>query len=90
MEKYAKNFFPILFSIYTNGVEDLFAENKPITKVDPSAVHQSTLATIRLYMHTIPKSLLKQYIALASTKLNDQEIISEQKVYFKYALFSKF
>uniref|UniRef100_A0A915LGS6 DNA repair and recombination protein RAD54-like n=1 Tax=Meloidogyne javanica TaxID=6303 RepID=A0A915LGS6_MELJA len=80
MEKYAKNFFPILFSIYTNGVEDLFAENKPITKVDPSAVHQSTLATIRLYMHTIPKSLLKQYIALASTKLNDQEIISEQKI----------
>ena len=87
MEQYAKNFLPILFSIYINGVEDWAADGKTMTKVDPNAIHQSTLATIRLYMHSIPKSLLKKYIAIATSKLlvnmdapSGEEIISEQKV----------
>lgn len=84
MGKYAKNLLPILFSLYTNGVEDWVPDSKSTAKVDPNAVHQSTLATIRLYMYTIPKSLLKQYIVLATNKLKDassvDEIISEQKI----------
>lgn len=87
MEQYAKNLLPILFSIYTNGIEDWTENDKKVVKIDPNAVHQSTLATIRLYMHFIPKSLLKKYIGIATTKLienNDdslgEEIISDQKV----------
>ena len=82
MEKLAKNFLPILFSLYTNedGGEDGGANGK----VDPKAVRLSTLETIRLYMNHIPKPLLKQYINVVLQKLTGPEAakgeISERNV----------
>lgn len=80
MRRFAKNFLPILFSIYTNDQ----VEEENSRKVDPKAVHLSTLETLRLYMRHIPAELLKQYISVALKKLTGPDVpkgqISEKNV----------
>lgn len=77
MTRYAKNFFPILFNLYSMDSATLKASG-----VDERATRFATLETIRRYVEFVPHELLHQYSEAAVTKLLDEEIDLEKKVLF--------
>ena len=48
MEQYAKNFLPILFSIYINGVADWAADGKTLFVTFADAAHRISLVRLGL------------------------------------------
>lgn len=100
MERFARNFLPILFSIFTTTATDSQSDEHPqqFVLVDAESVRKSTLETIRLYVHqSLPPQLLSSYVALALQKLpnsdekaiiSNNSILPEQTVRF-FMFYSK-
>lgn len=91
MERFAKNFLPILFSIYidsgmappTNGASGAMVKRTTTACLNicsnPS-VKLATLETVRLYASMTPKDLLATYINKAIEKVRDAENSLQKKV----------
>lgn len=65
MRRYAKNYLPILFNMYT--LEDDMDDHTE------KAVHLATLETIRVYVELAPPELINRYIRSAVEKARSAE-----------------
>lgn len=65
MRRYAKNYLPILFNMYT--LEDHMDDHTE------KAVHLATLETIRVYVELAPPELINRYIRSAVEKARSDE-----------------
>uniref|UniRef100_A0A914Z5N7 Ribosomal RNA-processing protein 12-like conserved domain-containing protein n=1 Tax=Panagrolaimus superbus TaxID=310955 RepID=A0A914Z5N7_9BILA len=81
LKRFAKNYFPILFNIYTAlPAETIEAvEKQGITNYDDMAVRLSTLETIRAYILHTPDDVKKTFLDLALNKLRDDDVSLEKK-----------
>jgi ribosomal RNA-processing protein 12 len=81
VKRFAKNYLPILFNIYTAlPAETMEAvEKQGITNYDDLAVRLSTLETIRAYISHTPEDVKKTFIDLALNKLRDDDVLLEKK-----------
>ncbi|GMS85276.1 hypothetical protein PENTCL1PPCAC_7451, partial [Pristionchus entomophagus] len=64
MARFAQNFQPILFNLYTEGAED---------DHDDRQRRLSALETIRLYAESTPRDLIARYIGSALTKIGETD-----------------
>ncbi|KAF8364016.1 hypothetical protein PRIPAC_90939, partial [Pristionchus pacificus] len=64
MARFAKNFQPILFNLYTEGAED---------DHDDRQRRLSALETIRLYAESTPRELIAKYIGSALAKMDETD-----------------
>lgn len=91
MQKFAKNFMPILFSIYVaSGLAPILngestSLNGGFTRISSDQpVKLATLETIKLYADIIPDELLITYINMAIEKIQDDENSIQKKVYLNF------
>jgi hypothetical protein len=90
--KYAKNFLPIFFRIYTN-VHPKF-DDRPV--INDKHLKLSAFETVRMFLPFVNTQLIDTHINLALKKMKDSEISDEKKVctikidiffyYFSYLL----
>lgn len=86
MARYAKNFLPIFFSIYTSGGDLAVANGLPlngahrITGSSEQGINLSLLETIRLYLSATPKELLSKYVQIAIERVQNDENPLSKKV----------
>ncbi|VDM47154.1 unnamed protein product [Toxocara canis] len=73
IRRYAKNYLPILFNMYT-------LDNKPDDHTE-KAVHLATLETIRIYVELAPPELVHRYIRSAVEKAHNSENSLTKKLY---------
>ena len=81
LKRFAKNYLPILFNIYTALPAETLetVEKQGITNYDDLAVRLSTLETIRGYICHTPDDVKKTFLDLALNKLRDDEVSLEKK-----------
>ncbi|GMT15305.1 hypothetical protein PFISCL1PPCAC_6602, partial [Pristionchus fissidentatus] len=73
MARFAKNFLPILFNLYTEGAED---------DPDDRQRRLSALETIRMYAESTPRDLITKYMTSALAKIdeNDSDCAKQAKI----------
>lgn len=73
MSRYAKNFMPIFFNMYTGSVVD--------GGYDDKGVRLSVLEAIRLYTEVTPADLVTRYVdsAIAKSKDHDESVASQKQ-----------
>lgn len=89
MQNFAKNFMPILFSIYVatglapilNGESSTLKSGGFAKVASDQSVRLATLETIKLYADIIPKELLITYIKMAIEKIQNVENSLQKKVF---------
>lgn len=83
MARYAKNFLPIFFSIYTNVEESTDTQlngGYHFLVENEHSIKLALLETIRLYLSFTPKDLLSTYVKIAIERVQNNENLLEKKV----------
>uniref|UniRef100_A0A7E4VCP7 NUC173 domain-containing protein n=1 Tax=Panagrellus redivivus TaxID=6233 RepID=A0A7E4VCP7_PANRE len=81
MKRFAKNYLPILFNIYTATPTDTaeIVSKQGLTNYDDRAVRLSCLETVRAYVTQSPEDVRSIYVNVALGKLRDDEQSLEKK-----------
>jgi len=83
VKKYAKNYLPILFNIYTVSPAETMdiVKSQSVRNYDDRAVRLSTLETVRSYIVNTPDEVRNNFTATALTKLtsDDAKMTMEKK-----------